>query len=163
MGFEKIYGAKERHDGLTEIGRSKYEVRFSYGQDGENGYDYRKQYRYIPTLEEIKNEIISLINSTVDNNILQGYQYSGKLVWLSSENQFNYKAIYDIAVQTSGENLPTTVKLGTDESPEYVTFNTLDEMKEFVTGFISHIQNALQEGWKEKDSIDWSLYTLKNT
>ena len=38
-------------------------------------------------------------------------------VWLSSENQFNYKAAYDLAVQTGGATLPVTFKFGTDEVP----------------------------------------------
>ena len=27
-------------------------------------------------------------------------------IWLSSENQFNYKVAYDLALQTNGANLP---------------------------------------------------------
>ena len=48
-------------------------------------------------------------------------------VWLSTENQYNYKAAYDLAVQTGGETLPVTFKFGSDEQPEYHTFEKLDE------------------------------------
>jgi hypothetical protein len=54
-------------------------------------------------------------------------------VWLSSENQFNYKAAYDLAVQTGGATLPVTFKFGTDEVPQYREFVTLEELTDFYT------------------------------
>lgn len=158
MNFEKIYGAKERQDGLFKIGRSKYEARFGYDTDGENGYNYRKQYRYKPTLEELKEEIITIVNKAVDEKILSGYSYKGKQVWLSMENQFNYKAAFDLAIQMNGKTLPVKLKLGTVENAEYETFETLEEFTEFYTGAISFIQKHLQEGWEEKDSIEWDKF-----
>lgn len=158
MSFEKIYGAKERQDGLYKIGRNKYEACFGYGVDSNNSYNYRKQYRYKPTVEEIKEEIISTVNSAVDEKILSGYEYNGKQVWLSMENQFNYKAVFDLAVQTNGKTLPIKLKLGTKEDAEYEVFETLEEFTAFYTGAISFIQTCLQEGWEEKDSIDWDKF-----
>lgn len=158
MTFEKIYGAKERQDGLYKIGRNKYEARFGYGVDGENGYDYRKQFRYKPTLDELKEEIIEIVNEAVYEKILTGYVYDGKPVVLSSENQFNYKAAYDLAMQENGATLPIKVKLGTVDSPEYVTFDKMDDFKAFYVGAIQFVQNTLQEGWDEKDGIDWTKF-----
>ena len=160
MKFDKIFGATERQDGLYKIGRSKYEARFGFGKDEKTGvgYDYRKQYKYKPEVDELKDEIFELVNEEVDKTILSGYEYDGKMVWLSTENQFNYKAAYDLAVQTGGASLPVTLKLGTLEEPEYVTFEDIETFSAFYIGAIKFIQKVLEEGWNEKDKVDWTKF-----
>ena len=160
MKFDKIFGANERQDGLYKIGRSKYEARFGFGKDEKTGvgYDYRKQYKYKPEVDELKDEIFELVNEEVDKTILSGYEYDGKMVWLSTENQFNYKAAYDLAVQTGGASLPVTLKLGTLEEPEYVTFEDVETFSAFYIGAIKFIQKVLEEGWNEKDKVDWTKF-----
>lgn len=111
-----------------------------------------------PSMDEIKTFIIEYINSQTDAKILSGLTYQGKMVWLSSENQQNYKSAYDLAIQTNGQILPVTIKVGDTTDYSYITFNTIDELSDFyITGY-RHIQSCLEEGWKKKDSIDWSLY-----
>lgn len=160
MKLDKIFGATERQDGLYKIGRSKYEARFGFGKDEKTGvgYDYRKQYKYKPEVDELKDEIFELVNEEVDKTILSGYEYDGKMVWLSTENQFNYKAAYDLAVQTGGASLPVTLKLGTLEKPEYVTFEDVETFSAFYIGAIKFIQKVLEEGWNEKDKVDWTKF-----
>lgn len=160
MKFDKIFGATERQDGLYKIGRSKYEARFGFGKDEKTGvgYDYRKQYKYKPEVDELKDEIFELVNEEVDKTILSGYEYDGKMVWLSTENQFNYKAAYDLAVQTGGASLPVTLKLGTLEEPEYVTFEDVETFSAFYIGAIKFIQKVLEECWNEKDKVDWTKF-----
>ena len=80
------------------------------------------------------------------------------MVWLSSENQFNYKASHDLAVQTSGATLPVTFKLGTDENPVYKVFDNLGQLTGFYRQVMLYIQDVLAEGWKKKDALDLSLY-----
>lgn len=159
MGFDKIYGAQERQDGLTKIGRKKYEAQVGYGTDeAGNGWSWRKQYRYKPTLDEVKADVLELINGQTDEKILSGYEYEGAQVWLTTENQFNYKAAYDMAVQTNGATLPVKIKIGTEEQPVYVTFNSVNEFGDFYMGALTYIQTMLEEGWKEKDAIDWTKF-----
>lgn len=164
MGFDKIYGANKRQDGLTKIGRKKYEARFGYGEDAAgNGYNYVEQFKgRKPSVEELKAEILALVDKNTDERIISGYSYNGKLVWLSSENQFNYKAAYDLALQTSGKSLPVKVKVGTTEEPEYITFDNVEDFGNFYLGAIKFIQQCLQEGWTEKDNIDWSAYECED-
>ena len=158
--FDKIFGANKRQDGLTKIGRKKYEARFGYGEDeAGNGYNYVEQFKgRKPSVEELKAEILDLVDKNTDERIISGYSYNGKLVWLSSENQFNYKAAYDLAVQTGGASLPVTLKLGTLEVPEYVTFEDIETFSAFYIGAIKFIQKALEEGWNEKDKVDWTKF-----
>jgi len=82
-------------------------------------------------------------------------------IWLSTENQFNYKAAYDLAVQTNGSNLPIVFKFGTTNSPIYYTFETLEDLTNFYTSAMSYINTTLVEGWKEKDNINWESYKIE--
>ena len=116
-------------------------------------WDYQQR-----TVAQIKEVIIPWYNSLIDQQILSGFSYEGMKVWLSSENQFNYKSAYDLAVQTSGATLPVTFKFGTDEQPQYRKFETLSELSDFYTKAMTFIQNTLANGWKQKDSVDWSKY-----
>ena len=111
-----------------------------------------------PTIAEIKDIILSWMNEQIDERIISGFTWNGMQVWLSSENQFNYKAAYDIAVQTEGANLPIVFKFGTNEHPVYHEFSTVDELTDFYIKAMAHINAQLLAGCKEKDSYDWSDY-----
>lgn len=122
-------------------------------------YDYQEErFNHIPTEQEIKDVINNYYNKVTDQRILTGFKWKDISVWLSVENQFNYKATYDLAVQTSGKNLPVTFKFGTDEKPMYHTFNTVDELSEFYISAISYVQKCYTDGWKQKDSFDYTKY-----
>lgn len=120
------------------------------------------EFLYKPSIDEIKKLIFNWYNNIIDSKILSDFiwEYNGVSypVWLSSENQFNYKAIYDLAIQTNGKNLPVMFKFGTVEEPVYYTFNTLDELNDFYLKSTKFIQQTLENGWKEKDLFDFSPY-----
>lgn len=151
---------EENNNFIQKVGRRRYLL--SYGHD-ESGFSrFSTVIEHLPSLEEIKDAILGFINSEVDKAILgdfvwesDGHQYK---VWLSTENQFNYKSAYDLAVQTGGATLPVTFKFGTTEEPEYYTFTTLEELQGFYIQAIQFIQATYQRGWVEKDSIDWNDY-----
>ncbi|MBR6031323.1 MAG: hypothetical protein IKP36_05100 [Bacteroidaceae bacterium] len=157
MKLEKIYGAEARQDGLYKIGRNKYEIIFGYGQEGDRGYNYRRKYRYLPTVEELKADIEETVNAQTDEKILTGFVWNEKHVYLSTENQFNFKAAYDLAVQTQGQTLPVKFKLGEDAEgrPVYHTFEDMAEFTDFFTKAIGFVNVTLNEGWVEKDAIDY--------
>lgn len=110
-----------------------------------------------PTIDEIKDIILNWYNVKIDNKILSGFTWSGFPVWLSMENQFNYKVAYDLAIQTDGRELPT-FKFGTRDSSIYYSFKSLDELKDFYTSVVTYISDILAIGWREKDNIDWEAY-----
>lgn len=117
-----------------------------------------EEFDHKPTSEEVKSIVLSYYNREIDNSILSGMEYEGAMVWLSTENQFNYKAAYDLAVQTEGQSLPVTFKFGTDDEPKYREFTTLEELSDFYRKSISYVLTTLQEGWKKKDGFDVTLY-----
>ena len=122
-------------------------------------YFYKKPHPVV-TLDDIKEAILSDINAQTDEKILKGFVWEDKPVWLSSENQFNFKAAYDLAVQTKGKSLPVKFKLGetAEGEPVYHTFEEMSEFTDFYTKAIAFINTCLNEGWERKDSIDWSEY-----
>lgn len=141
--------------------KNKWKVRWNITEKEDGSSDwYEHDYGHKPTLEEIRDTIVKFHNGQVDAKILSGFSWKDMPVWLSSENQFNYKASFDLAVQTNGQNLPVRFKFGTDKDPKYYDFKTIDELSDFYTSAIKFINDTLQEGWAEKDSVDFSVYSI---
>ena len=111
-----------------------------------------------PSLEQLKKLILDAMNKEVDQKLLSGFVWKEMPVWLSTENQFNYKAAYDLAVMSQGQSLPTVFKFGTTDNPVYYSFGTLEDISDFYISAMAYINTCLAEGWKLKDSIDWSVY-----
>ena len=111
-----------------------------------------------PSFEQIKKVILEDIDNEVKRLIIETMTWENKQVWLSIENQQNYKTAFDVAKETGGENLPVKFKLGEEDEPTYVTFTTIEELKEFWLACCAHIRECLNYGWQLKDSIDWSKY-----
>ena len=129
------------------------------GEEEQRGYDYHEKWlNHKPTMDEVKDVVLAGMNEVIDRRILEGFEWNGMSVWLSSENQFNYKAAFDLAMQTGGANLPVKFKFGTTQNPLYYTFTEVEVLMDFYTQAMSHINNVLSEGWSEKDNVDWSEY-----
>lgn len=111
-----------------------------------------------PSIEQVKGIVLNAMNKDIDQKILSGFIWKDLSVWLSSENQFNYKAAYDLAVMSQGQSLPVTFKFGSTDSPVYYTFESLEDISDFYVSAMTYINTCLAEGWKKKDSIDWSVY-----
>lgn len=115
-------------------------------------------FNHIPTLSEIKNVIIDYYNQLIDEAILSGFTWRGMNVWLSSENQFNYKVAYDLAIQTNGSSLPVVFKFENENEVIYHEFKTVEEITDFYINCVNYVQTTLMNGWKEKDNINWEIY-----
>jgi len=143
----------------VDVRRGTWAVRCDKQDDGENGYSYAEVFvSHKPSLSEIKEIVIGYYNEQIDRRIVEGFSWNGKSVWLSTENQFNYKAAADLAVQTGGQTLPVTFKFGSGETADYYEFTTVDELMDFYAHAMAYVSRVLAEGWQEKDGIDWSAY-----
>ena len=143
----------------TSPARDKWRVRWDVTPDGSGNATWMEaELEHRPTAGKIRMLICGWINERTEEKIRTGFEYGGHPVWLSTENQANYKAAHDLAVQTGGKSLPVTFKFGTDEEPFYKTFETVEELTDFYTKALGHVQECLEEGWRKKDAIDWSLY-----
>ena len=137
------YGLKELGDGKAEW----YEVVF-----------YKKQGR--PSFEAAKKAILADIDAQTDEKILNGYPFTPDgaeepiIVWLSKESQTNFSEAHRLQI------VPVKFKLNEteDKQPIYHTFESFEELDRFYKGGVQYINQCLNEGWQEKDSIDWAPY-----
>lgn len=107
-----------------------------------------------PTAAKCIETIQAEIDKETDAKILTGYEYDGHNVYLSRENQNNYKAMFDLAVMDSSAVLPLTIKICEEDGAQvYETFEDLDTFKAFYVGGVTFINTTLQEGWTKKDAI----------
>lgn len=158
--FYKV-GAEKRQDQVIKIGVKNYLLIYGYGTDEDgNGYNMRKNYDHKPTKTELKEDITQLIDGITDSKILQGFRWNEVTVYLSTENQMNFKAAFDLNMQTGGLMLPVKFKLGEDAEGNavYHTFENMEDFTDFYTSAVSYINQCLNEGWAEKDSLDMSSY-----
>lgn len=133
-------------------------VRWDFSnKDGILSYE-EKVFKYKPTIQEIKDLILDWYNKQTNDAILTGFVWKDMPVWLNSENQFNYKAAYDLAIQTSGLSLPIKFKFGTPDKPIYYTFTSLSDFSDFYVQAITYINATLDKGWTLKDNIKWYKY-----
>jgi len=145
----------------TNPKKDKWRIRWDVRTEDDGTTSYMEQeFGHKPTDGEIRDTVTAWCNEQTDTAILSGFSYGDALVWLSTENQFNYKAAYDLAVQTEGATLPVTFKFGTDEEPVYRTFDTLDGLADFYKAAMAHIQAAVADGWKKKDSFKLEDYHM---
>lgn len=143
-------------------------------QDGVNAtwheiYFYKRR-DGVPSFEQAKKAIIEDINARTDERILCGYEWTvlhgedeGTIakVWLSKENQENFKAKHDAALTYPNlVTFPMTYKIGEsdDGAPIYEHFQSIEELAQFYLGGLVYIERCYNEGWQKKDNIDWTPY-----
>lgn len=159
--FYKVYGATEAGENLTQIGKKNWLLTFGYFKDKDNlnaAWHYRKNYSHKPSEEELKKDLETLINSITDQSILNGFVWNNIPVYLSTENQINFKAVYDLTVQTSGKTLPIRFKLGEDSDGNavYYNFTDIDTFTDFYSKAVTYITDCINAGWVKKDSINYN-------
>jgi hypothetical protein len=148
-------------------------VVIGYGLTQVSGQMYEWYEVYLPkkqlhqfSFEVVKQAVLDDINARTDDKIICGFVWQPAAggdaipVWLSTENQFNFKSAYDLAVQKDGATLPVTFKMGEDEegNPVYHTFETMADADDFYIKAVAYINQILADGWTEKDGIDWEPY-----
>lgn len=140
--------------------RIRWDMQLHFDEEGnERGVSFMEaEVLHKPSISQVKDIVLNGYNQIIDEKILTGFIWKDMPIWLSSENQFNYKAAYDLAVMSQGKTLPTVFKFGTTEQPVYYSFGTLEDISDFYISAMSYINTCLAEGWKIKDNIDWSVY-----
>ena len=142
--------------------KGKWRVRWDVQKREDGSTDYmEEEFDHRPSDEEIKETVINWYNNQTDRAILSGFSYEGNTVWLSTENQFNYKAAYDLARQSNGATLPVKFKFGSDEKPVYRVFENIEDLTNFYTKAMRYILETLDAGWKKKDAFDLEQYQIE--
>lgn len=94
-------------------------------------------------------------NNKCDSEILNGMSWGGHQVYLSRENQFNYKALYDLAVQ-GAPVMPAVFRIGYD----FHEFTTIKELSEFYIASVEHVNSCLHKCWQAKEAINAEMQPL---
>lgn len=143
--------------------KNTYIVRFDETKV-DNGYKY--QHFFVSgtdDIEVIKSTINNYYNELCSDEILKGFKLDSDIVWLSQENQMNYKIHYDFALVNNQNKLefkPIKIKIGDETESKYHTFQSFEEYQKFVFDYTEHIQNTISKYWNTKDAIDWSKYEI---
>ena len=162
--MSKVFGLTERYQPLR---RTSTQTVVSYDRetvDSKNSTWYEIVFYHKrdgkPTLTQIRAAISADINDRVRQRITSTLSWNQKPVWLSTENQQDWKAAYDRALQTDGANLPLKFKIGEQEdgTPVYHTFTSVNAFGDFWAACLQHIHQCLADGWQKKDEMDWSVY-----
>lgn len=109
----------------------------------EHGYEEYIQKPYKPTMEEEIEQSIEAINKETDERILNDFVWRDNEFYLSLENQFNFKNLYDLRER---KEYPITIKTKTG----FTTLNDVQDVEEFYLAGFQFIEECLKEGWEKK-------------
>lgn len=109
----------------------------------EHGYEEYIQKPYKPTMEEEIEYSVKMINEETDERILNDFKWRDNEFYLSLENQFNFKNLYDLRER---KEYPITIKTKTG----FTTLNDVKEVEEFYLAGFKFIEECLKEGWEKK-------------
>lgn len=99
------------------------------------------------SVETLVMRSVNSINRQTDEKILNGFIYNGNEFYLSMENQFNFKNLYDLRDQ---REYPVTVKTKSG----FIALNNAEEVADFYLSGVMFIENCLKEGWEKKAAAE---------
>lgn len=160
--MNKITGYKNQFKPLVYNDKSnKYIVSWGLKNIGGNNYQwYYEIFNSKPSLTTIKNVITKSINQQTKNCIENKFRWNGMSISLSIENQIDYKLLFDTTTLLDGSNLPEKVKFKINGENIYYTFETIEDMKDFIIAMNNHIRECLEVGNKAKEEINYNDYIL---
>lgn len=140
---------------------NKYVI--SWGLEQINDDTYRWKYFIMntkPSVDEIKATIETYINDNTKHIIETSFYWNNMNIYLSLENQIDYKLLFDITMIKEGSNLPEKLKFKINGEKIYYDIDTIDEFKDFMISMNNHIRVCLDKGNNLKDSINYEEYKI---
>lgn len=116
----------------------------------EHGYEEYVPTLYKPTMEEEIEYSIKMINEETDERILNDFVWKDNEFYLSLENQFNFKNLYDLR---EVKEYPITIKTKTG----FTTLNDVNEVEEFYLAGVQFVEECLKEGWRRKAETEENI------
>lgn len=151
--FTKHYDGSEAAQNVLLVNSEREVVLlYGHGEDELGKFRWQREYDHVPTSAELRSDIEALVNALTEEKIRTGMVWNGKAVWLSAENQMNFREV----------SAPVRYKIGEDEEghPVYHTFESDGQLEAFRRAVGEHIYGCLQEGWEEKDGIDNAVASM---
>lgn len=99
------------------------------------------------------------INRETDRKILNEFTWNGEQFYLTMENQFNFKNLYDLRDM---REYPVLIKTKTG----FMQLDNAEEVAEFYLAGVNFVDQCLKEGWVKKaeaaDKIEKEYNAAKN-
>lgn len=144
--FFKVYGVESENNTLIKLNKQHYVLFYGFFADGIGNYRLRKDYYRKPTIIDIRTDIENVIDERTSQKILSGFEFEGVNIWLSQENQINFRSVV---------SFPVKFKVGENEGVSvYKTFSHQEELSVFNNAIADYIHSCLNEGWDAKDNLD---------
>lgn len=110
---------------------------------------------YIPqpvkiSLEEMIENSNNSINKETDEKILNDFVWNDNEFYLTIENQFNFKNLFDLR---DLKEYPITIKTKTG----YALLNDAYDLSGFYLSGVQFVENCLKEGWQKKIEAEESI------
>ena len=105
---------------------------------------------YKPTMEEELEKSVETINKETDERILNDFVWNGNEFYLSLENQFNFKNLYDLREM---KEYPITIKTKTG----FTTLNDVHDVEEFYLEGVRFVEECLKECWERKANAEKNI------
>ena len=102
------------------------------------------------SVETLVKRSVETINRETDERILNDFVWNGNEFYLSLENQFNFKNLYDLR---NMKEYPITIKTKTG----FTTLNDVHDVEEFYLAGVEFIENCLKECWERKAQAEKSI------
>lgn len=155
-------GSKNQFKPLIYNDKSnKYIVSWGLKNIGDDNYQwYYEIFNQKPSLDTIKNTITGYINQQTKSNIENRFRWNDMSINLTLENQIDYKLLFDTTMLLDGLNLPEKIKFKINGKNIYYSFETIDDMKDFIISMNNHIRKCLEVGNKMKEEINYDNYIL---
>ena len=96
-----------------------------------------------PSVEQLIQNSDKHINRDVDRQIRNGFTWAGEGFYLTLENQFNYKNLYDLR---SIKSYPVVIKTRTG----FMQLENENEVSDFYLAVVNYIDQCLKDGWVRK-------------
>ena len=116
----------------------------------ENGYEEYVPTLYKPTMEEEIEDSVKMINEETDERILNDFVWKDNEFYLSIENQFNFKNLYDLRER---KEYPITIKTKTG----FITLEDVKEVEDFYLAGVLFVEECLKEGWRRKAETEENI------
>ncbi|MCM1139004.1 MAG: hypothetical protein NC453_10590 [Muribaculum sp.] len=155
--MEKRYGSPKRQDGIYKVGRNKYDLFYGFGKDNESdetGWNWYQRFDHQPSLDEIKETIVSQIKAESDERLRFGIQWNGFVVEYSETLKTDLIGII-VGLQGGLMSFPQKINLGSnaDGTPNTYTFTSLEELGSLAALVGSHRSNCSDEEWKDIEAL----------
>ena len=95
------------------------------------------------SVEQLIQESDERINKETNENILTGFSWHGEQFYLSLENQFNFKNLYDLRAL---KEYPVLLKTCSG----FMQLDNATEVEDFYIATTNHVELCLKTGWIRK-------------